>query len=459
MKRRIYLPLLALLFAGTIWSCTDPENTDIENDFAPLKGLSVPDYYQFAQGQTIEITGRGFSSLDSVVMKPLAGGLDYRPTKSSAGAYSYSMTIPQQIPVGSYKLMLYRYDGQSHDLGTISVHSQVVISKLKGDEKTSLEGGVELLADERGASQFCPGDSIMLVDKATSEVYKVAASVDHRSPFRMSYKAPEEYLGDAKTYLLRGATVSYLQDLEILDIKVGDYYEGGVIIWFDTQKALSGICMNVFNGATTQRTDNGDLKRLPMGTEYHAGQSNGTERVETQAIGRGDVNTKKFHDYEIKRGFDPSAIHHRDYNGTNPLPSIPYLAMNYKLEGRDGKIYGDWFVPAFETLRKMLYMRDELNHICDSLGGEPLPGSKYVYEFEPFVGKNCWGYGDGMSTTSSNVDNDPNQYYNMRLIQFRQTPAEEAGGEFVESDHLASYMIQAPDFAFRLVRKFGYEKK
>lgn len=459
MNKRIYLPILAVLFAGMIWSCSDPENTDIENNFAPLKEVSVPGFYQFAQGQNVEITGRGFSSLDSIVLKPVTGGFDYRPAKASAGAYSYSLTIPENIPVGDYNLMLHRYDGQSHDLGRISVHSQIVIDKLEGDEKTSLEGGVELLADERGRSQFCPGDSIMLIDKQTSKVFKLAASVDWRSPYRLSYKTPEEYLGEARTYLLRGATVSYLQDLEILDIKIGDYYEGGIIVWFDPEKALSGICMNIFNGATTQRTDNSDNKRLPMGSEYLAGQSNGTEKTEAYAIGKGDVNTKKFYDFEVKQGRDPAAIHHRDYNGTNALPSIPYMARNYKLVGLDGKTYEDWFVPSFETLRRILYMRDELNEKCDSLGGEPLPGSKYVYEYEPFKGQNCWGYGDGMSTTSSNVDSNPDLYYNMKLIVFRPTPAEEGGGEFVESDHVSSYMIHAPDFAFRLVRKFGYEKK
>ena len=132
--------------------------------------------------------------------------------------------------------------------------------------------------------------------------------------------------------------------------------------------------------------------------------------------------------------------------------------MNYSLVGLDGETYDDWFVPSFETMRKLLYMRDELNELCDELGGEPLPGSKYVYTTEPFKGQNCWGYGDGMSTVSSNVDSDPNLYYNMKLIQFRPTPSEESGGEFVESDHISSYMIQAPDFGFRLVRKFGYEK-
>lgn len=459
MNRRSCLPVLTMLLAGMIGSCTTPENTDIENDFAPLEGVSVPDFYQFAQGQTVEITGRGFSILDSVVLKPAAGGPDFRPAKSSAGAYSYSLTLPSNIPVGDYRMTLRRYDGQRHDLGTIAVHSQIAIDKLKGDEKTSLEGGVELLASERGKSQFCPGDSIMLIDKKTAEIYKMEASVDWRSPYRLTYKAPEKYLGEAKSYLLRGTTVSYLQDLEILDIKVGDYYQGGIIIWFDTQKALSGICMNIFNGATHERTMSGDNKRLPMGTEYLAGQSNGTEKIEAQEIGRGDVNTKKFYDYELKRGFDPKAIHHRDYNGTNALPSIPYMALNYTLEGLDGETYGEWFVPAFETLRKMLYMRDELNLICDSLGGEPIPGSKYVYRFEPFKGQNCWAFGDGMSTTSSNVDNNPDLYYNVKLIQFHTTPSEENGGDFVESDHFGSYMIQAPDFAFRLVRKFGYDKE
>lgn len=105
MNKRIYLPILALFLAGMIWSCSDPENTDIENNFAPLKEVSVPDFYQFAQGQNVEITGRGFSNLDSVVLKPAGGGLDYRPTKVSAGAYSYSLTIPEHIPVGDYNLI------------------------------------------------------------------------------------------------------------------------------------------------------------------------------------------------------------------------------------------------------------------------------------------------------------------------------------------------------------------
>ena len=459
MKSITHVSALAICLAGMVWACTNIENTPIENEFAPLTDISVPDFYQFAQGQTIEISGRGFSNLDSIVLKPAVGGLDYRPTKQSVGAYGYSITLPKNIPEGEYGLMLYRYDGQTHNLGSITIHSQITIDGLEGDERTSLEGGVELLASEVGKSQFCPGDSIMIVDKVTAEVHKVETSVDLRSPYRLTYQAPEEYLGDARTYLLRGSTVSYLQDLEILDLKVGDYYEGGIILWFDPSKALSGICMNIYNGATTERTMSSDNKRLPMGTEYTAGQSNGTEKVERQAIGEGDDNTDDFYDYEIKRGYDPAAIHHRDYNGTNALPSIPYMAKNYKLTGRDGKVYDGWFVPSFETLRLMLYQRDELNHICDSLGGEPLPGSKYVYEFEPFKGENCWGYGDGMSTTSSNVDENPDLYYNMKLIVFRPTPAEESGGEFVESDHVSSYMIQAPDFAFRLVRKFGYEKK
>lgn len=458
MKRHSYLPILAMLLAGAVWSCSEPENSPIENAFAPLTDIEVPDNFWFAQGQTFSISGRGFSQLDSVVLKPAVGGFDYRPVKSSAGAYSYSVTLPTDIPVGEYELMLYRYDGESHGLGSITIHSQIVIEGLEGDEKTSLEGGVELLASEQGTSQFCPGDSIMLIDKRTSEVFKLATSIDERSPWKLSYQAPEEYLGEARTYLMRGSTVSYLQDLETLDIKVGDYYEGGIIIWFDPSQALSGICMNIFNGATTERTSSSDNKRLPMGTEYLAGDANGTEKTEAYAIGMGDENTEKFYNYEIKRGYDPAAIHHRDYNGTNPLPSVSYMALNYSLTGLDGETYDDWFIPSFETLRLMLYNRDELNEICDELGGEPLPGSKYVYQTEPFKGQNCWGYGDGMTTVSSNVDSDPNAYYNVRAVRFAPTASEENGGEFVEADHLTSYMIQAPDYAFRLVRKFGYDK-
>ncbi len=459
MKKYIYGPALALSLAGMVWACTVIENTPIENEFAPLTDVSVPDYFQFAQGQTVEITGRGFSNLDSLVFRPVDGGLDYRPTKQSVGAYAYSMTIPRNIPVGEYDLMLYRYDGQSCDLGRIEIHSHITIEGLEGDERTALEGGVELLSSEFGKSQFCPGDSVMLIDKATSEVYKVAASVDLRSPYKMTYTAPEEYKGDARTYLLRGSTVSYLQDLEILDLKVGDYYEGGVILWFDPSKALSGICMNIYNGVTTSRTNSSDGKRYPMGTEYLSGDSNGTEKVEKQAIGMGDENTEAFYDFEIKRGYDPAAIHHRDYNGTNALPSIPYLAKNYILTGRDGKEYGDWYVPAFETLRLMLYQQADLNHICDSLGGEPLPGSAYVYKFGPEAGQNCWAYNDGMSTVSSNITDTPGEYYNMKLIQFYTPASEQNGGEFVESNHVTAYMVQAPDFAFRLVRKFGYDDK
>ena len=458
MKKHLNISILVVLLGAAMYSCNEPENTPIENAFAPLRELTVPGYYQMVQGQSIEIEGRGFSVLDSAVLKPVLGGLDYRPTKVAAGAYGYSLTIPRNIPVGDYNIVIYRYDGQVADLGKVSIHSEVAIDELEGDLRTSLGGGVQLLSSEKGKSQFCAGDSIMLIDKSNSQVFKVPASVDQRSTYKLSYQAPEDYLGEARTYLIRGATVSYLQDLETLDIKVGDYYEGGVIIWFNPEKALSGICVNIFNGVTKERGYDGTWKRLPVGNEYFSGDKNGTETIAAQAIGMGDVNTKKFYDFEVKRGKNPGAIQHRDYNGTNALQSIAYAAMNYSLVGLDGETYDDWFLPAFQTMRILLYNIEKYNAIFDELGGEPLPGSKWVYKTDPYKGQNCWGYGDGMSTATSNVDNREEYYYNARLVVFRPTIAEEEGGEFVEDDHLSSYMIQAPDFAFRLVRKFGYEK-
>ena len=93
------------------------------------------------------------------------------------------------------------------------------------------------MASRQGTSQFCPGDSIMLIDKQTSEVFKLATSIDRRSPWKDSpTRLPKvsgrgEDLSDAWV-----DHVSYLQDLKTLDIKVGDYYEGGIIIWFDPSR-------------------------------------------------------------------------------------------------------------------------------------------------------------------------------------------------------------------------------
>ena len=60
--------------------------------------------------------------------------------------------------------------------------------------------------------------------------------------------------------------------------------------------------MNIFNGATTERTSSSDNKSLPMGTGVpRPGMPTAREKPRAYAIGMGDENTEKFYKFETKR--------------------------------------------------------------------------------------------------------------------------------------------------------------
>jgi hypothetical protein len=127
---------------------------------------------------------------------------------------------------------------------------------------------------------------------------------------------------------------------------------------------------------------------------------------------------------------------------------IPWLAQQYSLQGLDGEIYDDWYVPEWETVRVLLLNRDKLNRIFDELGGEPLPGSSYVYTTDPCIGQNAFGYGDGMSFGCSNMSTNP--AHDLMGVRFHFMPDPMVS----EATQWLTYTPNDPWWSFRLVRKF-----
>ncbi|GHU98304.1 hypothetical protein FACS1894159_00580 [Bacteroidia bacterium] len=443
--------LLALLVTGCKLT-----NSPVDNEFAPIREVVVPDNFQIVPGQKLYISGRGFSVIDQVVFRPESGGNDFTAGGYEATAFDIKVTLKSNIPAGNYRVVVFRRDGQEVELGAITVRNTIALDGLTGDPETSVGGGVVLLTNAAGNSQFAPSDSIMMVDKATGIVTKVLGNYDPNAPQRLSFATPADFQGELRVYLIRGATATYLQDVKTIDLKLFDYYKGGVVIWFDPNKALSGVVVNLYNGLTNQRKGDSAKCRGLMGTKYNSGDNNGTGTTERQGFGMGDINTQAFLDFEISKGRDGTGI-----TGTNSDLQTCF-ALRIKgwtknggdtglgeytvIDLDDGLPYGDWYVPSRLETECLIANMDRLNRICDSLGGDPMPGAAYKYAFGPDAGQNAMYYNDGAAFATSNSSlTDPTK---VQFCRFARVSDPTQGAVWSQHE------VNLSDYVFRLCRKF-----
>lgn len=361
--------------------------------------------FSIVKGQTVTIAATNVKADDVFELLPASGDAVV-PAKVSSDNAGYTMTLPADIAAGTYTL---RSSRTGQDLGALTVGSRIELDELTLSDDIFIKGSAHEIvfttSSGAGAKTFAPGDRVQLIDGGSNAVVDEVVALDAANA-KFTLTVPPTVEGDAVVKLVRGGLDIQLGEVSLIDeVKVGDYFKGGIVVWLDPANKAHGICMNLFHGNSTQRNA-GVLhnRRTAFG---HENLDHGTDGEEFMAIGMGDVCTQMIFDAERGAGYDPSEPVRDDPPHDGPAVSAARLCADLVTADKyTGVEYDDWYLPTIKLLNLVYTMRNELNVEFDKHGGESFAGTGYVYRYGPEAGQNGYDSTDGSSNyISSNQSN------------------------------------------------------
>lgn len=383
--------------------------------------------FSMVKGQTVTIAATNVKADDVWELLP-ASGAAVVPTKVSSDNAGYTMTLPADIAAGTYTLRSAR-TGQ--ELGRLTVSSRIELDDPAMSDDIFIKGSpheiVFTTSSEVGARTFAPGDKVQLIDGGSNVVVDEVVALDAANA-RFTLTVPADVEGIATVKLVRGGLDMQLGQVSLIDeVKVGDYFKGGIVVWLDPINKAHGICMNLFHGNSTQRNV-GVLhnRRTAFG---HENIDHGTDGEEFMAIGMGDVCTQMIFEAERKGGYDPSEPVRDDPPQDGPAVSAARLCADLVTTDKyTGVEYDDWYLPTIKLLNRVYTIRNELNIEFDKHGGESFAGTGYVYQYGPEAGQNGYDSTDGSANYISSNQSNPELDNGLNQARFQSfTPAGPSG--------------------------------
>ena len=364
--------------------------------------------FSIVPGQTVTIAATNVKAEDEFVLVPLSGGSEVTPEKVSSDAGGYTMTIADGTVAGSYTL---RSGRTGQDLGTLTVSDVIEFTGLAQSDDVFIKGSGHdvTFSTTASAKTFAPGDRVSITDGASGTVTEdeIELSEDNTT---FTVTVPGSAEGELSVKIIRGSKEATIGSVNLIDeVKIGDYHEGGIVVWLDPENPAHGIAMNLFHGHATQRNV-GVLhdRRTAFG---HEGVDHGTDPEEYQNILMGAVCTQMIFDAEEKAGYDPTepVIDAEEWDGPG-LSAARICADLVTQDKYTGKQYDDWYLPTIKLLNYVYPMRKDLNVAFDREGGESFAGTGYVYQYGSESGTAGYDARDGsanyISSNQSLVDPD-----------------------------------------------------
>ena len=370
--------------------------------------------FSIVKGQTVTIAATNVKPTDVFKLLP-ASGDEVVPVKVSSDNAGYTMTIPADIVPGVYTL---HSTQTGQDIGSLTISDRIELDGLAMSDDIFIKGSahdvVFTTSSEARAKTFAPGDRVQLIDSGSGVAVDETVVLDAANA-KFTLTVPATVAGEATVKLVRGGLDTELGAVSLIDeVKVGDYFKGGIVVWLDPANKAHGICMNLFHGNSTQRNV-GVLhnRRTAFG---HENLDHGTDGEEFMAIGMGGVCTQMIFEAELKAGYDPSEPVRDDPPHDGPAVSAARLCADLVTTDKyTGVEYDDWYLPTIKLLNLVYTIRNDLNVKFDEHGGESFAGTGYVYQYGPEAGQNGYDAGDGssnyISSNQSNIelDNGRNQ--------------------------------------------------
>lgn len=400
--------------------------------------------FSIVPGQTVTIAATNVDPEDLFELRS-ASAEPIRPTRVASDNAGYTMTLPEDIPAGTYTLVSTRTE---QELGELTVSDAIELDDLRFSDDMFIQGAsyeVEVTTSSAPqAKTFAPGDRIR-VENESSDVLLEEEIVLDASNASFSFQTPAELQGKGRVLLLRGALSLCLGTIDLIEeVKVGDYFKGGIVVWLDPQNPAHGICMNLFHGNATQR--NAGLLHNRRTAFGHENLDHGTDRDEFMEIGMGDVCTQMILDAEETAGYDSTQPVREDPPTDGEALSAARICTDLVTTDKyTGETYDDWFLPTVKLLNHVYTIRKELNECFDREGGESFAGTGYVYQYGPEAGQNGYDSTDGSSNYISSNQSKLDPENGLNQARFQSFTDAGASGWFNKLD---------PYYYVRAARKF-----
>lgn len=403
-------------------------------------GNIVIPWFSIVKGQSVTIAATNIKAHDVFTLLP-ASGEAITPTKVSSDAAGYTMTIPTDIAEGVYTL---HSNLTEQDLGSLTISGRIELAELTLSDDVFIKGTAREIvfttSTQPRAKTFAPGDKVQLIDKASQVVVDQAVVLSNANT-KFTLTVPASVEGDAIVKLVRGSLTTQIGVVSLIDeVKIGDYFKGGIVVWLNPDNKAHGICMNLYHGNASQRNV-GMLhnRRTAFG---HMSVNHGTDGEKFMAIGMGALCTQMIFDAELKAGYDPTApvIDAPEWDGPG-LSAARLCADLVTADKKTGRQYEDWYLPTIKLLNLVYTIRNELNPKFDEQGGESFAGTGYTYQYGPEAGQGGYDAGDGSANYISS--NQSNLEFDNGLLQARFQSFTTAGPSGWYNKNDAYYYVRA----------------